>query len=72
MGDGYDEEGLPIRGGFRIHPELAAAGLWMTPTDLAWLGIAVMQTLQGQLSPLGLHPQLRWKLWLSRSCLMNT
>lgn len=33
-----DDNGKPIAGGPHVYPELAAAGLWTTPTDLAkWL-----------------------------------
>jgi len=32
---GHDENGAPIQGRWRTYPELAAAGLWTTPMDLA-------------------------------------
>lgn len=31
---GYDRDGSPIHNNFHVYPEQAAAGLWMTPTDL--------------------------------------
>lgn len=31
---GHDENGNPLKGRWRTYPELAAAGLWTTPTDL--------------------------------------
>lgn len=42
-----DGQGKPIAGGPHIYPEMAAAGLWTTPTDLAkWL-IEMQKSLVG-------------------------
>lgn len=38
----------PVSGKYRVHPELAAAGLWTTPSDLARAMIAVMQAAAGR------------------------
>ncbi|MBD2100173.1 serine hydrolase [Leptolyngbya sp. FACHB-261] len=40
--------GTPLGGKHFIYPEMAAAGLWTTPTDLAKLGIELMQVLHGK------------------------
>jgi hypothetical protein len=32
---GYNPAGMPVTGKYRTYPEMAAAGLWTTPTDLA-------------------------------------
>jgi CubicO group peptidase (beta-lactamase class C family) len=40
---GYPEKGLPIEGKYHRYPEMAAAGLWTTPSDLATFGLALMQ-----------------------------
>ncbi len=32
---GHDAKGIPIAGGFHTYPEMAAAGLWTTASDLA-------------------------------------
>lgn len=40
--------GLPVEGKFHVYPEMAAAGLWTTPTDLAKFGIEVQLSLQGR------------------------
>jgi CubicO group peptidase (beta-lactamase class C family) len=43
----HDELGRPIEGRWHTNPELAAAGLWTTPTDLAKLAIGVQRTYAG-------------------------
>jgi CubicO group peptidase (beta-lactamase class C family) len=43
----YDTEGRPIAGGPHIYPELAAAGLWTTPSDLARYVIGVQKAAAG-------------------------
>ena len=43
----YHGDGKPIEGGAHTYPELAAAGLWTTPTDLAHYAIEVEKSLQG-------------------------
>lgn len=48
----HDLEGNPIEGQWHIYPELAAAGLWTTPTDLARWTIAIELAYQGQSEPL--------------------
>ncbi|MBA2369783.1 MAG: beta-lactamase family protein [Candidatus Protochlamydia sp.] len=44
--DGYIQTGNPLPGGWMQQPELAAAGLWSTPEDLA----KVLHGIQGSLS----------------------
>lgn len=48
IASGHSAEGKPITGNWRIYPELAAAGLWSTPTDLAKFIINIQRTLFGQ------------------------
>lgn len=40
-------DGSPVEGGWHVYPELAAAGLWTTPGDLARFAIAVQRAAAG-------------------------
>ena len=48
---GYFENGEPLRGRWHIYPEMAAAGLWTTASDLARFTIGIQQALTGQTNP---------------------
>jgi CubicO group peptidase (beta-lactamase class C family) len=48
VSSGHHADGHPIRGKHHIYPEMAAAGLWTTPTDLCTFAIAVMLSWTGQ------------------------
>ncbi len=43
----YSAEGTPVPGGPHTYPEMAAAGLWTTPSDLARYILEVQQSLGG-------------------------
>ena len=43
----YKADGAPVEGGFHTYPEMAAAGLWTTPTDLARFAIEIQRSLRG-------------------------
>lgn len=45
---GYYAGGEPLAGRFRVGPELAVAGLWTTPTDIARYIIAVQRAYAGR------------------------
>jgi CubicO group peptidase (beta-lactamase class C family) len=53
----HDERGRPLEGRWHAYPELAAAGLWTTPTDLAKVAIGVQQMYAGVTGAL-LSPEL--------------
>lgn len=44
----YIADGKAIEGGAHTYPEMAAAGLWTTPSDLARYAIEVQQSLHGK------------------------
>lgn len=41
-------DGKPVHGRWHIYPEMAAAGLWTTPTDLAKFAIEIAQSRHGK------------------------
>lgn len=49
---GYRADGAPISGRAHTYPEMAAAGLWTTPTDLARWVIALQDAYAGRSSQL--------------------
>src|SRR5262245_1420517 len=44
---GHRPDGTAIGGRWHTHPEMAAAGLWTTPSDLARFAIAIREASQG-------------------------
>jgi CubicO group peptidase (beta-lactamase class C family) len=45
---GHRSNGKPVAGKWRVYPEMAAAGLWTTPSDLARLAIDLQRALSGE------------------------
>lgn len=45
---GHLRDGTRVEGEWHIYPEMAAAGLWTTPTELAQLALEVQASLRGQ------------------------
>jgi CubicO group peptidase (beta-lactamase class C family) len=44
----HPSKNRPVEGKWHVYPEMAAAGLWTTPSDLARAGIDVQSALKGQ------------------------
>jgi len=44
----YDEDGNAIEGGPHTYPEMAVAGLWTTPSDLALFALGIQHALAGE------------------------
>jgi CubicO group peptidase (beta-lactamase class C family) len=44
---GHDQRGRPVEGGWHRYPEMAAAGLWSTPSDLARFALAIHHAARG-------------------------
>jgi hypothetical protein len=53
----YRGNGEPVKGGWHTYPEMAPAGLWTTPSDLALLAIEVQNEYAGKSSKI-LSPTL--------------
>ncbi len=45
---GYRADGSFVDGGYHTYPEMAAAGLWTTPTDLARFALAIQRSYAGE------------------------
>jgi CubicO group peptidase (beta-lactamase class C family) len=45
---GYDEQGAALPGRWRVYPEMAPAGLWTTPSDLARFAIELLKSREGK------------------------
>ncbi len=48
VASGHDSSGMPVPDRWRIYPEMAAAGLWTTPSDLAGVVIELQRSLKGR------------------------
>ena len=45
---GYYADRSPVQGRWHVYPEMAAAGLWTTPTDLARFAIEIQEAFAGR------------------------
>jgi hypothetical protein len=44
----YRDNGEPVKGGWHVYPEMAPAGLWTTPSDLAHMAIEIQNEYAGK------------------------
>jgi CubicO group peptidase (beta-lactamase class C family) len=44
----YGDDGEPVKGGWQTYPEMAPAGLWSTPSDIARMAIEVQSEYVGK------------------------
>jgi CubicO group peptidase (beta-lactamase class C family) len=58
---GHRIGGAPVAGGWHVYPEMAAAGLWTTPSDLARFAAAVQRARAGAAGAI-LPPELAGEL----------
>ncbi|MFQ5932765.1 MAG: serine hydrolase domain-containing protein [Nitrospiraceae bacterium] len=54
---GHNSSGKKVEGDWYVYPEMAAAGLWTTPTDLARFALEVQRSLRGEANYI-LSPEL--------------
>lgn len=57
VASGHEEDGQPLPDRWHVYPEMAAAGLWSTPTDLAGLLLDIDASWAGQAGTL-LSPRM--------------
>jgi CubicO group peptidase (beta-lactamase class C family) len=55
---GHSAAGAPVKGKYHTYPEMSAAGLWTTPSDLGALAILLQQTYAGRSSAILAKPTL--------------
>lgn len=62
---GYRSDGSPLDGNWVVHPEMAAAGLWTTPSDLARMFVSLQNGMAGNdgsvLSAMSVQEMLRYE-----------
>ncbi|MFJ4654801.1 serine hydrolase domain-containing protein [Nocardia sp. NPDC088792] len=70
MASGHNVTGDVVTGGWHVYPEMAAAGLWTTPSDLCRYALAVQAAYAG--APGALIPQRRAREMLTPQILTTT
>jgi CubicO group peptidase (beta-lactamase class C family) len=63
---GYYSNGEQVKGRWHIYPEMAAAGLWTTPSDLARFAISVQEGFAGKSNPAISQPMVQQMLTVQK------
>ncbi len=69
---GYFADGRGVKGRWHVYPEMAAAGLWTTASDLARFTIGVQQSFAGESNPVLSQDMTRQMLTVQYPALSNT
>jgi CubicO group peptidase (beta-lactamase class C family) len=69
---GYFTDGRGVRGRWHVYPEMAAAGLWTTPSDLARFTIGIQEALAGRSNPVLTQAMTRQMLTVQNPSLSNS
>lgn len=63
---GYYSNGKAVEGRWHVYPEMAAAGLWTTASDLARFSIGIQQSLAAKSNPVISQPMARQMLTIEK------
>jgi CubicO group peptidase (beta-lactamase class C family) len=69
---GYLASGQAVKGGWHVYPEMAAAGLWTTASDLARFAIGIQRALAGDANPVLSQAMTRQMLAIQNPTLSDT
>jgi CubicO group peptidase (beta-lactamase class C family) len=64
----YGDDGEPVKGGWQTYPEMAPAGLWSTPSDIARMAIEVQSEYVGKSNKI-LSQQMVREMLTHQNCL---
>ncbi|HUR21658.1 MAG TPA: serine hydrolase domain-containing protein [Vicinamibacterales bacterium] len=68
---GHEPADTVVTGRWHVYPEMAAAGLWTTPTDLALWGVSLMKSYRGEAGGV-LSPTMAREMLTPQTALAST